>query len=91
MQPHSNIQVVPVEVYVDPGAEDAERTIGYIYEALKSSCRNLRAGGVVIVIRDPDDPDRIVGMGSAGTLSKEFQKRFNDLFDKLDERPPLAS
>lgn len=80
-------QVVTARVLIEAGSESVERTRSYVIQALKSSCRNIRDG--TVVIRLYDEHEQLIGTDITGTPSEDLQERFDELFDSYEEGRPV--
>jgi hypothetical protein len=77
-------QVITARVLYEAGSESQERTRGYVVQALKSACRNIRDGNVSIALYDEDD--NLIGMDVTGTPSETLQNLLDDLFESYEGR-----
>lgn len=77
-------QVIEARILIESHPESADRTLGYVVTALKSSVRNIRGGSVAIALYDEDD--QMIGMDISGSPSASFQKQVNELFNLPEDR-----
>lgn len=75
-------QVITATVLVEGGSESLERTRSYVIQAIKSSCRNVRDGSVVIALHDEND--RLIGLDISGMPSQALQDEVDKFTDKFE-------
>lgn len=75
------VQKLNAEFLIEPGAESPERTFGYVLQAAKSTCRNIRDGCVVTLLYNEDGD--LVGMDVSGTPSVTFQKELDEVMERF--------
>ena len=71
-------QVVTARILIEAGNESLERTRSYVLQAVKSSCRNIRDGNVVIGLYNEND--ELIGLDMTGTPSEALQDQIDELF-----------
>jgi hypothetical protein len=76
-------QLIHARILIEPGTESLERTKSYVISAVKSSCRNIRDGNVVVALYDEDD--HLLGMDVTGVPSETLQDTIDGMFDKFEE------
>ena len=75
--------VITARILVESGSESMERTRGYVIAAMKTACRNIRDGNVVVALYDEDE--HLLGMDVTGVPSENLQDSIDQLFDKYEE------
>ena len=79
--PRSRSQKITAEFLVESGAESADRTLGYVVQAAKSACRNIRDGCVVTLLYNEDGD--LIGMDVSGTPSVTFQNELDEVMGRF--------
>lgn len=75
-------QVITATVLVEGGSESHERTRSYVIQALKSACRNVRDGSVLIALYDENE--HLIGLDVSGSPSAALQQQVDKFTEKFE-------